>query len=209
MTMNKVRHSSFARTLGMALGVAFSALPAVAAGSGGEGGGNIFSGDLGNAVWTLVVFGIVLFVLGKYAWGPILKGLQEREGFIRDSLSKAKADREAAEAQLKAYEERLTTARAEATKIVEEGRRDAEAVKAKIEQQAKVEADKMIERAKREIQIASDTAIKDLYAKAGALATDAASRIIRQELSAGDHQRLITEAIARLEAQPPASYGSH
>lgn len=186
---------------------AWLALPAWASDTA-AGEPNLFAGNLGNAVWTLVIFGAVLFVLGKYAWGPIIKGLKEREDFIRDSLSKAKTEREAAEAQLKAYEDRLTTARSEATAIVEEGRRDAEAVKAKIEQQAKVEADKMIERAKREIEIATNTAIKDLYSRAGALATEAASRIIRQELSATDHQRLITDAIARLEAKP-ASYGDH
>jgi F-type H+-transporting ATPase subunit b len=189
---------------------ALTALPALAS-EPAHGGGepNLFAGNIGNAVWTLVIFGAVLFVLGKYAWGPIINGLKQREDFIRDSLTKAKADREAAEAQLKAYEERLTTARSEATKIVEEGRRDAEVVKGRIEQQARQEAEKIIERAKREIDIAKDTAIKELYARAGALATDAASRIIRHELSGTDHQRLIAEAIARLESAGPGSFGSH
>ncbi len=71
----------------------------------------------------------MLFVLGKFAWGPILSGLQARENFIRESLETAKRDRDEAEARLREYEERLATARAEATAIVDEGRRDAEVVK--------------------------------------------------------------------------------
>ena len=195
-----LRQSAWLAALALASWPALASEPAH-----GGGGPNLFSGDLGNAVWTVVIFGTVLFVLGKFAWGPIINGLKQREDFIRESLTKAKADREAAEAQLKAYEERLNQARSEATKIVEEGRRDAEVVKARIEQQAKDEADKMIERAKREIGIAKDTAVKDLYSLASRLATDAASRIIRAELKPQDHERLIAESIARIEAAEPSN----
>ena len=52
-----------------------------------------FEGNVGNAVWTLVVFALVVFVLGKFAWGPILAGLTEREKFIRQSLEEARNDR--------------------------------------------------------------------------------------------------------------------
>jgi F-type H+-transporting ATPase subunit b len=175
----------------------WAATPALASEGGG---GNIFAGDLGNAIWTVVVFLVVLVVLGKFAWGPLLAGLQERERFIHDSLAQAKADREAAEARLREYEARLAQARAEATAIVEEGRRDAESVKARIEAKAREEAERMIERARREIGIATDTAVKDLYGLAGRLATDAASRIIRRELSGADHERLVAEAIASIES---------
>jgi len=186
------------RSLALALLVALWL--AGSAGAAEEGGGNIFSGDIGNAIWTVVVFLAVLYVLGKYAWGPLLASLQERESFIRDALAKAKADREAAEARLKEYEARLAQARAEATAIVEEGRRDGESVKARIEARAREEAERTIERAKREIGIAKDTAVKELYGLAGRLATDAASRIIRKELSPEDHERLVAEAIAALES---------
>ncbi len=130
---------------------------------GGGGENNLFAGDVGNAIWTLVIFGLVVFVLGKFAWGPILNTLQARESFIHEALEKAKRDRDEAEARLREYEERLAAARAEATAIVDEGRRDAEVVKRRIEEDAKAEADKMIERAKREIQIATETATKELY----------------------------------------------
>jgi F-type H+-transporting ATPase subunit b len=172
------------------------ATPAFAEGGGGN---SPFAGDLGNAIWTLVIFALVVFVLGKFAWGPILSGLQQREDFIKKSLEDAKRDRDQAEARLAEYEQRLAQARAEATAIVEEGKRDAEAVKARTVEQLQKETEAMMERAKREIGLAKDAAIKELYGQTARLATDAASRIIRQELKAGDHERLISEAIAELE----------
>ena len=189
----------------VALGVLLlvPALGAAAAGDGGGGDGNIFTGDLGVIIWTLVVFGLVVFVLGKFAWGPILEGLQQREDFIRDSLEKARIDRDEAQEQLKAYDDKLTEARAEATAIVEEGRRDADVLRQRIDEEARAEAEKTIERAKREIGIAKETAIKELYTLSGSLATDIASRIVGRELKPEDHQRLIEESIGELEDLGP------
>lgn len=177
-------------------GVLAFVTPASAA--GGEGAGNPFAGDIGNALWTLVVFVLVVFVLGKFAWGPILQALQKREDFIRDSLAQARKDREDAEKRLKEYGEKLAAARAEATALVEAGRRDADAVKRKIEEDARAEAARMVERAKREIGIATDSAVKDLYDLSAKLATEVAARVIRRELNAAEHTRLISESIDEL-----------
>src|SRR6185295_18727093 len=94
---------------------------------------NPFSGDVGNAIWTILIFGLVLFVLGKYAWGPILSGLQARESFIREALEKADRDRKESAAKLQEYVDKINASRAEASAIVEEGKRDADALKRKIE----------------------------------------------------------------------------
>jgi len=189
-----------------ALTLTIAALPALAAEGAGEAQPSLFAGDLGNSVWTILIFVLVLVILGKYAWGPILSTLQTRESFIHEALAKAKADRDAAEARLKQYEERLAGARAEATAIVDEGRRDAEVVKRKIEAAAKVEADKMIDRARREIQIATVTATRELYDLSARLATDMAARVIGRELSAKDHERLIAEAIDGLSGSGPQAH---
>ncbi len=165
-----------------------------------DGSVNPFAGDVGNAIWTVLIFVLVLIVLGKFAWGPILSALQSREDFIHESLSQAKKDREEAETRLKDYTEKIKDSKAEATAIVDEGRRDAEVVKKRIEEDAKAEADKMIERAKREISIATDSAIKEIYSTTAKLATSAASKVIRKELSSSDHERLIAESITELES---------
>lgn len=174
-----------------------TALPAIAQehGEGGHAEPSLFAGDIGNVFWTVLIFGLVLFILSKFAWGPLLGSLQARESFIRESLEKAKREREEAEARLREYEERLAAARTEATAIVEEGRRDADVVKRQIEESARAEAEKMVERAKREIQLATDTATKELYTLSARLATQMAARVIGRELSPQDHERLISEGI--------------
>ena len=174
------------------------ALPALAAEAEHEAP-SLLAGDLGNSFWTALIFVLVLVVLGKYAWGPILNTLQARESFIREALEKAKRDREEAEARLREYEEKLAGARAEASAIVDEGRRDAEVVKRRIEEDAKHQADQTIERAKREIQIATDTATKSLFTLSAKLATEMAARVIGRELTMQDHERLIGEGIDGLD----------
>lgn len=163
-----------------------------------EGQGNLFAGDIGNAVWTLVIFALVIFVLGRFAWGPLLSGLQQREEFIRRSLQEAKSDREAAETQLREYETKLASAAEEAQGIVETGRREAESLRQGIEERAREEADKMVERARREIELAKQTAIKDLYATSAELAVGVAAKILEREIRAEDHERLIMDSIGEL-----------
>lgn len=177
----------------------YAAAVAEEGGHGGEGSINIFAGDVGNALWTLVIFLVLLWVLGKYAWGPVLSGLQGREEFIRGALEQAKQDRDAAEARLAEYEAKLATARHEVEAILDEARRDADVVRRREEEKAKEEAERMIARARREIEIASETAVKDLYARATQLATEAASRILGRELNPEDHERLVRESIAAVE----------
>ena len=170
-----------------------------------EEGGSLspFAGDIGNALWTLVIFGLVVFILGKFAWGPLLSSLQERENFIADALGAAKRDREEAEARLREYTDRLTAARGEATAIVDESRRDAEVVKRRIEEETHAEAGRILERAKREIGIAKDTALKELYGAAAKLSTDLASKVLGREINPQDHERLIRESIAALGDKKP------
>ena len=163
-----------------------------------EGQGNLFAGDIGNAVWTLVIFLLVVLVLGKFAWGPLLSGLVQREEFIRRSLQEAKDDREAAEARLAEYEAKLADAGVQAAEIVDQGKRNAEAARASIEEKAREESDKMVERAKREIELAKQSAIKDLYATSSDLATEIASRILQRELNPQDHEKLIADSIREL-----------
>ena len=180
------------------------AAPAMAAEGGHAEGGanNPFAGDIGNALWTVIIFVLVLVVLGKYAWGPILSNLQARENFIHESLEKAKKDRDEAEARLKQYEERLASARAEAAAIVDEGRRDAVDVKRRIEEDGRQEANRIIERARREIQIATDTATKEIYSLSTRLAVEMATRLVSKQLTVEDHERLIADSIEALKSRP-------
>jgi F-type H+-transporting ATPase subunit b len=191
------------RALISLVSLALMAAPALAqeAEHGGGEASSPFAGDIGNALWTLVIFGLVVFVLGKFAWGPILNALQARETFIREALETAKRDRDEAELRRKEYEDRLAQARAEATALVDEGRRDALVTKQRIEEEAQREADKRLERAKREIQIATETATKELYQLSTRLATEMAGKVIGRELTPQDHERLIAESLDGLNSR--------
>jgi len=167
-------------------------------GSAEGGAANPFAGDIGVALWTLVIFGVVVLSLGKFAWGPILAALKGREDFIHDSLDQAKREREEAQTLLADYTRQVAAAKEEATAIVDESRRDAENLRQKIEGDARAESQAMLERAKREIGLAAESAIKELYDVSGKLATDIASRIIRKEVDQAEHERLISESIEEL-----------
>jgi F-type H+-transporting ATPase subunit b len=167
-----------------------------AASEGGEN--NLFAGDIGNAFWTLLIFGLVIVVLGKFAWTPLLNGLQKREEFIRVSLEEAKEDRLAAEARLQEYEQKLVGAKDEANEIIDRAKGEAESLRVRLEQQAREESERMLERAKREIDIAKQSAVKELYSTSAELATDIAGKILHRELDSQDHDRLIKESIDEL-----------
>ncbi len=174
-----------------------------AAHGGGEGG--LFAGDVGNAIWTVLIFLLVLVVLGKFAWTPILQGLQARETFIRDALAEAKRQRDDAEARMREYEAKLAAAREEVDAIMDEARRDADVLRQREEARAKEEADKIIARARREIEVAAETALQVLYSRAARFATTAATAVLRREIRAEDHEVLVAESIAaldRLEGRP-------
>jgi len=196
--------------LGFAM--ALAPWPALAAEAPEAGGGTIspFAGDVGTAIWTVVIFGIVLLVLGKYAWKPVLQALQSRETYVRDSLEAAKREREEAEARLKEYLDKLNNARAEVQAIMDEGKRDAEATKRRIIDEARQESEKIAARSRREIEIATETALKELYTTSARLATDIAARVIGRELTPADHERLIAESIAELgDARGPGGPAAH
>jgi F-type H+-transporting ATPase subunit b len=160
--------------------------------------------DLWQAGFTIVVFAVLVVVLGKFAFKPILHSLQQRENFIRDSLESAKNDREAAEARLAEYEERLRSARDEAAGMVEEGRRDAEAVRRRLEEEARQSAEAIADRAKRDIGIARDTALKDLHEESARLAIRLAAEVLKRQLSPEDHERLVNDALAQLRERGTA-----
>lgn len=157
-----------------------------------------FAGNVGNAIWTLAIFLLVVIILGKFAWGPVLALLQEREKFIHKSLADAKRDREEAEARLREYAAKIQTARAEAGAIVEEARRDAERLREDLKQRARTEADTMVQNAERQISLQTQRAIQEIRREAVDLSVAIASKIIQRNLTKEDNQRLIDEAIRQV-----------
>jgi F-type H+-transporting ATPase subunit b len=181
--------------------LALAALPAEAAQHEPEATLSPFAGNVGNAIWTLGIFVIVVIILGKFAWGPILALLQQREEFINKSLADAKRDRDEAEAQLKQYASKIQEARVEAAAILEEARQDAGRLREDLRQKARTEADTMIQNAERQIGLQTQRAIQDIRREAVDLSVAIASKIVQRNLTKDDNDRLIQETLTQLEAR--------
>jgi F-type H+-transporting ATPase subunit b len=186
------------KRLGLFVFFLLVALPAHAQEAGGL---NPFSGDVGNAIWTLAIFVLVVVVLGKFAWGPVLRLLQEREEFIHKALDDAKRDRQDAAASLQAVADQLQAARAEAAQIVDKARHDAERLGADLRQRAREQADTILQNADRRIQQETDRAVQQIRHEAVDLSVMIASKLIQRNLSREDNQRLIDEALAEVEGR--------
>jgi F-type H+-transporting ATPase subunit b len=150
----------------------------------------------GLMIWTIISFLILLVILKKFAWTPILKALDEREKGIKDNIEAARAAREEAERSLVEYRRKLAEAQAEAQGVVAKARQDAERVRDELLEKSKQDAQAQIERARKQIEIESDAAIKAIRAEVAELAVIAAEKIISRSLTPEDHKRLAVEGLS-------------
>jgi F-type H+-transporting ATPase subunit b len=150
------------------------------------------------AIWTSVVFVVLLFVLGRYAWRPMLEGLQKREQRIRAALEDAEAARaetQRVRAQLQAEMDRAAE---KVREILDEARRDAQHATDDMLGKARVEIQKERERMHRDIRMARDQALQEIWSQTAQLATLISAKAIRRQLNSDDHRRLVDEAITEL-----------
>ncbi|HXY41881.1 MAG TPA: F0F1 ATP synthase subunit B [Vicinamibacteria bacterium] len=164
----------------------------------GAGGGGLLSVDA-TLLWaTLVIFAVFAAVLGRFAWGPLLKIVDEREKQIRDQLESA--ERAAAEARelLAKHQELLKNAGRERDEILARAMKEADALRAELVAKARAEGELAIARAKEQIQRESEQAILQLRGQVADLAIAAASRIVQSSLTEDAQRRLVDEYIHEL-----------
>lgn len=164
-----------------------------------EGGGGLFAVDPGLFVWTLLVFLLVLWVLGKFAWGPILGALDAREQGIRKSIDDAAAMRSEAQLLLEEHRKQVADARRQSQEIVAEGRAAAERVGREIQDRARDEANRIVERARAEIERERDVALGKIREEAVELALAAASRLLRERLDEDRDRALVQQFLSELD----------
>jgi F-type H+-transporting ATPase subunit b len=193
--------------VGLLVGVGSRALQALAAGAtvvglaglahAAEGGSLI---DVNRTlVVQLVSFLLLLAVLYKILYRPLLAGLEGRSTAIQQQLAEAQAAREEAQRQLGAMEERIRAAHAEAQGLRERALREAAELRERLSAEARQEAARLVESAKAQVGQEVRRARAELRAEVGGLATQIAERLVRKSLSDEDHQRLVREALARIE----------
>jgi F-type H+-transporting ATPase subunit b len=144
---------------------------------------------------SFVSFMILFFVLSRFALPPITNMLDKRSENIRESLEKAEETRVEAERLFEDYKQQMAEARGEAAKVIESGRKVADAMKDDIVAKANEEAANIIVKAKETIQAEKKAAMAELQKSVADLSVAVAGRLIGAELSASDHEKLISQAI--------------
>jgi F-type H+-transporting ATPase subunit b len=173
----------------------------------GEEGPLSFSLDL--AVWSLVVFGLLLVVLRKLAWRPMLEGLRKREESILRALQEAEQARAEAERIRSQLQQEMQRAGEKVREILDEARRDAERTAEEIRARGLAEVQAERERLLRELARARDQALQELWQSAVRLAVLVSEKAIRRSLSEEDHRRLLDEALAELRQHGEAYEREH
>ena len=148
--------------------------------------------------WTIVTFVVLLGILWKFAWNPILGALEAREQAIQRTIDDAERLQAEAEAVLEEHRAKLAEARSEGNRILEEARQAGERMKSEIMEKARAEADKVIERAHRQLELETEKALQDVRSRAADLALLAAERVLERSLTDDDHRRLAREAVAEI-----------
>jgi len=157
----------------------------------------IFSLDPGSVLYTIISFLLLLFILGKLAWKPILSALEAREKGIRDNIDKARADRQAAEQARADYEQSLADARRQAQALLAESRERARRYEAEQMEAARAEALQARETAQAEIEREAAKARQGLQGELVSLSLAAAEQVIRRGLTAADHEAIIRDALSQ------------
>ena len=148
-----------------------------------EGGGSLVDVNPGVVFWTVVTFVILLLILKKLAWKPILTALDQRENSIRESMEKAEQAKEESEKILQANKEKLAQADEESKKIVNKSREYADGLKEQMLKESKEQAQKIINDATQEIDRQKEAAFEELKSQVAEIAVEAAEKILKENLN--------------------------
>jgi len=149
-------------------------------------------------LWQLVNFLILLFILKKFAYKPMLNMLDERKKSIEDAINNAETAKNEAEKLRKEYESRLAEAKQEAQEVIAKATKLGEEMKKEIITNAQNEANKAIQRAQEEIAIEKDQAIAALRDEVATLAVMAAGKVLGKTISVEDHKKLVNDFVAEV-----------
>jgi len=156
--------------------------------------------ETGLAIWTIITFLILLFILGKTAWPRILSALEEREGRIRTSLDEAEKAKEDAERMIAETKEMLGKAKKEVAEIVKQGAERAEKVREDLIEKAAEDAKTLVEKTKIELEREREKAIEDLKNRTVDLSVAIAARIISSSLTPEQQTGIARQAIKDMES---------
>jgi F-type H+-transporting ATPase subunit b len=154
--------------------------------------------DPGLFIWTILTFLVLLTLLAKFAWGPLLKSLDARQETIRTSLADAEKARQELERLNQESGAIIRQARVDAETIVAASRADAERLRGELRDKARAEAEGIMKNAERQIQLETARAVEQIRHEAADLSVAIASKIIQRNITREDNERLIEEALKQM-----------
>jgi F-type H+-transporting ATPase subunit b len=157
--------------------------------------------DPGLFIWTIVTFLVLLALLAKFAWRPLLEALDTRQNAIRKSLDDAQQARQELERLNAESTQIIARSRQEADAIITQSRADGDRLREEIRQKARAEADLIVRNAERQIQLETSRALEQIRHEAVDLSVMIASKIIQRNLTREDNERLIDEALRQVQAR--------
>lgn len=158
--------------------------------------------DPGLFVWTILTFLILVALLARFAWRPLLQALERRQATIAQSLDDAQRARQELERLQRESTQIMAQARAEAESMLARSRSDAEALREELKQKARTEAAGIVKNAERQIQLETARAVQQIRHEAVDLSVAIASKILRRQVTREDNEALIQEALKQVESQP-------
>jgi F-type H+-transporting ATPase subunit b len=153
----------------------------------------------GLMIWTIVFFLIVLYVLKRYAFGPIQKTIDERRQRILDSINEADNAREEARHLLEEHRKLIAQAKSESEEILAEARKVGDAQRERVRAETEEDRQRRLEETRRQIEQATVQALGQIRDEVGKLSLLAAEKITRKSLTTDDQKRLIDEALAEID----------
>jgi F-type H+-transporting ATPase subunit b len=153
----------------------------------------------GLMIWTIVCFLITLFVLKRFAFGPIQKAIDERRDRIRASLEEADHAREEARRLLEEHRKLISSAQTDAEEILGEARRVADANERRMREELEADRQRRLEETRKQIEAETRRALEQIRLEVVDLSLLAATKVTRKSLDDADHKRLIEEAVGELD----------
>jgi len=153
----------------------------------------------GLMIWTIICFLVVLFVLKRYAFGPIQQMIDTRRERIQQAIADADNAREEARKLLEEHRKLIGQAKSESEEILVEARRLADAQRDRVKQETEEDRQRRLEETRRQIDQATAQALGQIRDEVGKLSLLAAEKITRKSLTDADQQRLIDEALAEID----------
>jgi F-type H+-transporting ATPase subunit b len=164
-----------------------------------SGGGFLITPNVGLMIWTLLLFGISMYILYKLAFPRIAEALDRRQKAIEESIEAADRTRHEADEILAEYRERLREARGQADQIIDRARKSAEAHERQAREEAVATREQLMEQTRRDVEVETRRAIQEIRGEVAQLTVEATEKLTRKSLTEADQRRLLDDALSELD----------